>query len=241
MRTSAAVAVVISSTACDYTAEIKDCHATCTASSSCPAGLTCATDEGWCRTGETNAACATNNGDAGPCLTYFSDESAFAVATSSLGMNVEDFSRIAGGSPTPNAFVIQGGDYFFWRDRVTFATLGVNNMVGTRANTIAVGGNTAPAPSTIMSQLGATARDAIVATFSSNEAAVAFRPSDDEGTQGYSLDIATANGTVSFPLTPARAPFVGVVSSCGNVIMSATLSPPMPSHWWRLFSVTFGR
>lgn len=91
-----------------------------------------------------------------------------------------------------------------------------------------------------MSQLGSTARDALVATFSSNEAAVAFRPSDDEGAQGYSFEVATVSGAVSFPVASAHAPFVSVVSDYGGVITSPTLSSPTPSHWWRLFSVTFG-
>lgn len=240
------VVILAIAASCNYDADIRDCRAACTASSECPSGLTCATSEGWCRTGETAAACpgmagdGGATGDGGRCLTYFEDETAFATATSSLSMNVEDFSRIASGSPTPNAFVIQGGDYFFWHARLTFSTFGVNDMPGTRANSIAVGGNTAPAPSTIMSQLMNTARDAIAATFSSNVAAVAFRPSDDEGAQGYSLGVATTSGTVSFPVASAHAPFVGAVSHCGNVITSATLSPPMPSNWWRLFSVTFG-
>lgn len=93
-----------------------------------------------------------------------------------------------------------------------------------------------------MSQItGATARDAIVASFTSNVAAVAFRPNDDEGMQGYTFDITTTSGTSSFPVaaTPGT-PFVGVVNGCGNVITSAALVPPTPSHWWRLFSVTFG-
>lgn len=225
--------------ACDYNAEVRDCRAACNATSGCHDGLSCSVSEGLCRTGETSTPCAMLGGDGGPCLSYFDDEAAFALATNSLTTSVEDFSRTANGSPTPNAFVIQDGGYFFFRDRVTFATLGVNNMPGTRANSIAVGGNTAPTPTTIMSQLTNTARDSIVATFSSNVAAVAFRASDDEGTQSYSLDVATSTGTVSFPVASAHAPFVGVVSNCGTVITSATLVPPMPSNWWRLFSVTF--
>jgi hypothetical protein len=153
---------------------------------------------------------------------------------------VEDFSRTANGSPTPNAFVIQSGDYFFFRDRLTFATFGVNDMPGTQANSIAVGGAT-PAPSTIMTQLGSTARDAIVATFSSGQAAVALRPSDDDGTQSYVLDVTTTTATVTFVVASAHAPFVGVISHCGSVIKDVTLSPPKPSGWWRLSSVTFDR
>lgn len=241
VRASTVMVLALSLAACDYSADLNDCRVACSATASaCPSGLSCDTSEGRCRTGETSATCAAIGGDAGPCLTYFDDEAAFAAATSSLSMNVEDFSRIANGSPTPNAFVIQGGDYFFWHERVTLATFGVNDMPGTRATTIAVGGNTAPTPSTIMSQLSSTARDAIVATFSRNVNAVAFRPSDDEGAQGYSFDVTTVSGTVSFPSASAHAPFVGVVSNCGSVITSTTLSPPMPSHWWRLFSVTFG-
>lgn len=228
-------------TGCGYSAGFGDCRVACDINSGCPTGLTCDTTEGRCRTGETTAACAAIGEDAGPCLTYFDDEAAFAGATSALSISVEDFSRIADGSPTPNAFVIQDGGYFYFHDRVTFATFGVNNMSGTRTNTVAVGGSTAPNPSTIMSQLSSsTARDAIVATFSSNVAAVAMRPSDDEGVQGYSFDVATTSGTVSFPVAAVGAPFVGVVSNCGSVITSTTLSPPMPSHWWRLFSVSFG-
>lgn len=239
-KTSTVGSLVLALTACDFRADFEDCRVACTDTSGCPSGLTCATSESWCRTGESIAACSALSGDGGPCLTYFGDEASFAAATSSLSVTVEDFSRIANGSPTPNAFVIQGGDYFFFRDRLTFATFGVNNMPGTRANTIAVGGNTAPTPTTIMSQLSNTARDSVVATFSSNEAAVAFQPSDDEGAQGYTLDVVTTNGTMSFSVASARSPFAGVVSTCGNTITSATLSPPMPSHWWRLFSVTFG-
>lgn len=234
--------------ACGYNASFEDCTITCSATSGCPSGLTCATSEGLCRTGDTTDLCAAIAGDAagaadaGTCLTYFDDETAFAGATSALTMNVENFSRTANGSPTPNAFVIQNGSYFFWHDRLTFKTLGVNNAPGSQVETIAVGGNTAPTPSTIMPQIsGATARDAIVASFTSNVAAAAFRPSDDEGMQGYMFDITTTSGTSSFPIAAtSRTPFVGVVNGCGNVIISAALAPPTPSHWWRLFSVTFG-
>jgi hypothetical protein len=180
-------------------------------------------------------------GDAGPCLTYFDDEAAFASATSTITLDVEDFSRIADGSPTPNAFVIQGGTYFYWHDRVTFETFGVNTTPGTNANTIAVGGNVAPTPSTIMAQIGsATARDAIVSSFTPGVSAAALRPSDDDGTQAYLLEVTATSGVSSFPVAAAHAPFVGVVSSCGAVIGTVTLSPPSPSGWWRLLDVTFG-
>jgi hypothetical protein len=151
------------------------------------------------------------------------------------------FSRTADGSPTPSSFVIQDGNYFYWRDRLTFKTRGVNNADGAQVITIAVGGNAPPAASTIMAQIGgATARDAIVASFTSQVAAVAFRPSDDEGAQSYIFEIVTTSGTTSFPVSTAKAPFIGVVNGCGNAIVSAALVPPKPSHWWRLFSVTFG-
>ena len=247
--TKCAIVAILSS--CGYGASFEDCTIICSATSGCPSGLTCAmtppASEGLCGTGDTIALCATNGGDAanggdgGSCLTYFDDETAFAGATSALNMSLEDFSRTANGSPTPNAFVIQNGNYFFWHDRLTFKTLGVNNAPGSRADAIAVGGNTAPNPTTIMSQMSATARDAIVASFTSNVAATAFRPSDDEGMQGYTFEITTTSGTSSFPVAAtSRKPFVGVINGCGNVILSATLAPPTPSHWWRLYSVTFG-
>lgn len=241
MRIACMVVVACTFVACSYRADFDDCRVACGAASGCPSGLTCATSEGWCRTGETAALCAATDGDAGPCLTYFDDETAFMTATSTLTLNVEDFSRTAAGSPTPNAFVIQNGDYFYWHSRVAFETHGVNTMPGGEASTVAVGGAAAPAATTIMSQLSSsTAHDAIAASFSTAVGAVAIRPSDDEGTQGYAFEVVTTSGTMMFPVASAHAPFVGIVDSCGSGIISATLSPPMPSHWWRLFRVTFG-
>jgi hypothetical protein len=180
------------------------------------------------------------NVDAGTCLTYFSDETSFDIAKGALVLNIEDFTRKADGSPTQGSgFAYRNSDFFPWRDRLTFKTRGVNNSLGQQSNQIVVGGNDATI--TIMSGIGgATARDAIVATFTPHVAAVAFRPSDDEGTQSYVFEVVTTSGITSFPVATAKAPFVGVVNGCGAAIVAAALVPPTPSHWWRLFSVTFG-
>lgn len=243
VKTLVSIWALITTAACGYDVQLGDCAIRCATNEDvCPNGMACG-NEGLCRTGEIVAACAAIGGDGGSCLAYIEDETAFASAASSVGLSlsIEDFSRIAGGSPTPAAFVIQGGDYFFHHDRVTFKTLGVNNMPGGQANTIAVGGNAAPTPSTIMPQIsGATARDTIEASFPSAVAAVAFRASDDEGMQGYMFEVTSQGEPVPFPVATAQAPFMGVVSRCGNVITSAALIPPMPSHWWRLRGVTFG-
>lgn len=243
VRTLVGLWALIAVAGCGYDVQFGDCAIRCAPNEAfCPGGMSCG-NEGLCRTGETGAACAAIGGDGGPCLAYIEDETAFSSAASSVGLSlsIEDFSRIAGGSPTPAAFVIQAGDYFFFHDRVTFKTRGVNNMPGGQANTIAVGGNPAPTPSTIMPQIsGATGRDTIEASFPSAVAAVAFRASDDEGMQGYLFEVTTQSETAPFPVASAHAPFMGVVSRCGNVITSAALIPPMPSHWWRLFSVSFG-
>jgi hypothetical protein len=250
IRTMVGTAIA-ASTGCSYGGSFVDCEVSCTQSTGCPPGFTCSAsspgEQGLCWSGATAPSCGAildgsvdGNVDAGTCLTYFSDETSFDVAKGTLALNIEDFTRKADGSPTQGSgFAYRTGDYFFWRGRLTFKTRGVNNAPGQQSNQIVVGGNDATI--TIMSGIGgATARDAIVATFTPHVAAVAFRPSDDEGTQSYVFEVTTTSGTTSFPVATAKAPFVGVVNGCGNAIVSAALVSPTPSHWWRLFGVTFG-
>jgi hypothetical protein len=226
-----------------YGPSYSDCTIACSAETGCPSGFSCSMSENLCRTGETTDSCTTvmDDGGGSSCFTFYGDSASYAAATTSIAMNTEDFTRLADGSPTPQTFVVQDGDTFFWHDRVTFESVGVNSDAGTQANTIAVAGaGSAIPPYSIMSQIDETARDAITAPFSAPEAAVALALQDDDGSQAFSLEVTTRNGTQTFPVPSGHTPFAGVVSTCVNTITSITLSPPTPSGWWRLFSASFG-
>lgn len=63
--TSAVLALMIWSTACNYNADINDCRVACSAlSSDCPSGFSCVTTEGFCRPPGFTVACAPILGDA---------------------------------------------------------------------------------------------------------------------------------------------------------------------------------
>ncbi len=65
VRTSVALALVISATACDYSADLMDCRVACSPTSlDCPSGFTCQMSEGLCRPPGTPPACMSILGDA---------------------------------------------------------------------------------------------------------------------------------------------------------------------------------
>jgi hypothetical protein len=91
---------------------------------------------------------------------------------------------------------------------------------------------------------GAQARDAVIAAFSTEQRAVGLVVNDDEGSQMFTLivTVSDANATTyTFTATADKSTFVGIVDNCSYPISSVLIAPPIPSHWWRLQSVTFAR
>jgi hypothetical protein len=91
-----AAALVLVLVACDYNAEIRDCHVTCTATNDCPDGLSCSTGEGLCRTGETSTSCAALGDaglDGGVVVPSFAAKVDFPTGTSPATLAIGDINR----------------------------------------------------------------------------------------------------------------------------------------------------
>jgi hypothetical protein len=166
--------------------------------------------------------------------------SAFATATQGVTSVVEDFTRDASGAAVPASyFAITQGDHYFHSDSVVFLSNGVQPTSGPNALTSTIAG----ALGSIMSTSGgAQARDAIIVAFHTEQRAVGLVVNDDEGSQMFALQVTVSDGTrYTFTATADKSTLVGLVDNCSYEISSVEIVPPIPSHWWRLQSVSFAR
>jgi hypothetical protein len=58
----------------------------------------------------------------------------------------------------------------------------------------------------------------------------------------FTLVVMLSNAT-SYTLTATaeKSTFLGLVDRCSSAIAAVRIMPPIPSHWWRLQSLTFAR
>ena len=168
-------------------------------------------------------------------MTLLTSAAGFTAATVAMAAVVEDFKRDATGAAVPSDyFSLTYGDHYYRSSLISFQSVGVQPTHNPGVTDDIIVGSYG----SIMSEADGEARDGLIATFSAPQDAVALVLNDDEGSQVSTLTVTTSEQTFTFTVPTATATFAGVVRQCGSRISAVRVAPPVPSHWWRLFSVT---
>jgi hypothetical protein len=160
----------------------------------------------------------------GSCLELMTSEQEFTQAISGLTVVTEDFFRDADGAAITD-FAVAYGDHFYHHDEVTFESFATSDQqpAGTRSDCVV----TERGDGITSAIYAYNGYDGIAMLFTAAQVAVGFSVSAVSGTEGFSLSVLDADGSVVERLAlPASGPyFAAVRSTCGATIDSLEVAP----------------